>query len=74
MEEEPGGLKRLGNIGLKLRVSTGDVQFGATEYSGNLSLRVMEEKSNLGVLLNRKMTEPVGKRDLKVIYAIGRTG
>lgn len=36
MEEEPGGLKRLGNIGLKLRVSTGDVQFGATEYSGNL--------------------------------------
>lgn len=34
----------------------------------------MEEKSNLGVLLNRKMTEPVGKCDLKVIYAIGRTG
>lgn len=35
---------------------------------------MMEEKSNLGVLLNREMTETAGKCDPNVIYTIGRMG
>lgn len=73
MEEEPCGLKRLDDTGLKSGVSTEEL-FGLSGASRNLYVRVTKENRDLGVLLNCTMTETAGKCDLRVSYVIGWMG